>query len=395
MPAPRRIRSVCTCPDREWAAVCKHIAAVAFVVADALDRDPSLLLRWRGCEPVEPPASRSGDPWRAGPLPPPRPPRSLPPGAVVKRLGRSGIRVGGDDLADALEPAYRAFAALSPTRPCNDRAVEQRLSLVTLGVTDLDAARRFYEALGWTETPRAEGVVFFQAGGMVVGLWSRTRPRRGQRRRRRRRLGRRDARLQHALARGGRHGDRGGSGRRRDASRASRARRSGAATRASSSTSTGIRGRSRTIRPGRLPRMARSSSEGYSGTPLARKLGIVEGGTFAVVADPGHAEELLAPLPSGAQRIEAVDEADVVVLFTTARADLAERLGALGAAVFPDGALWIAWPKRASKVPTDMTEDVVREVALPLGLVDTKVAAVDATWSGLRLVWRLDRRKPS
>lgn len=116
VPAPRRIRSACTCPDREWAAVCKHIAAVAFVVADALDRDPSLLLRWRGCEPVEPPASRSGDPWRAGPLPAPRPPRSLPPGAVVKRLGRSGIRVGGQDLAEALEPAYRAFAALSTSR---------------------------------------------------------------------------------------------------------------------------------------------------------------------------------------------------------------------------------------------------------------------------------------
>ena len=141
--------------------------------------------------------------------------------------------------------------------------------------------------------------------------------------------------------------------------------------------------------------MARSSSDGYSGTPLARKLGIVEGGTFAVVSDPGHAEELLAPLPAGAQRIEAVDEADVVILFTTARADLAERLGALGGAVFPDRTLWIAWPKRASKVPTDVTEDVVREVALPLGLVDTKVAAVDATWSGLRLVWRRERRKPA
>jgi hypothetical protein len=141
--------------------------------------------------------------------------------------------------------------------------------------------------------------------------------------------------------------------------------------------------------------MARSSSEGYSGTPLARKLGIVEGATFAVVSDPGHAEELLAPLPQAARRIEAVDEAEVVVLFTTSRADLAKRLAALGAAVFPDRTLWIAWPKRASKVPTDVTEDVVREVALPLGLVDTKVAAVDATWSGLRLVWRRERRQPA
>jgi hypothetical protein len=90
--------------------VCKHVAAVAFVVADAVDSDPSLLLRWRGCEPVAPPAARSGDPWLAGALPLPRPVRALPPGAVVKRLGRSGIRVGGRDLAEALEPAYRAFA---------------------------------------------------------------------------------------------------------------------------------------------------------------------------------------------------------------------------------------------------------------------------------------------
>jgi hypothetical protein len=138
--------------------------------------------------------------------------------------------------------------------------------------------------------------------------------------------------------------------------------------------------------------MAPSSSEGYSGTPLARKLGIAEGGTYAIVADPGHADELLAPLPSGVQRVEAAWDADVVVLFTTARDDLAARIDELGEAIFPDRMLWIAWPKQASKVPTDVTEDVVRAVALPLGLVDTKVAAVDATWSGLRLVWRVERR---
>jgi hypothetical protein len=138
--------------------------------------------------------------------------------------------------------------------------------------------------------------------------------------------------------------------------------------------------------------MARSSSKGYSGTPLARKLGITEGGTFAIVGDPGNADELLAPLPAGARRIDDVGEADVAVVFTTARADLAARLDSLAAAIFPDRTLWVAWPKRASKVPTDMTEDVVRDMALPLGLVDTKVAAVDATWSGLRLVWRLERR---
>jgi hypothetical protein len=142
--------------------------------------------------------------------------------------------------------------------------------------------------------------------------------------------------------------------------------------------------------------MAPSSSDpraaGYSGTPLARKLGIGEGGTFAIVSDPGHAEELLAPLPPAARRVAGPEAADVVVLFTTSRADLERRIPELGAAVHPDRMLWVAWPKRASKVPTDVTEDVVRDVALPLGLVDTKVAAVDETWSGLRLHWRRERR---
>lgn len=114
VPPTRRIRTACTCPDRERSPVCKHVAALAFVLADAIDRDPSLLLHWRGCEPVAPPASRSGDPWLAGPLPPSRPVRALPPGSVVKRLGRSGIRVDGRDLADALEPAYHAFARTGP-----------------------------------------------------------------------------------------------------------------------------------------------------------------------------------------------------------------------------------------------------------------------------------------
>lgn len=115
VPPTRRIRTACTCPDRERSHVCKHVAALAFVLADAIDHDPSLLLRWRGCEPVQPAASRSGNPWLAGTLPPPRPLRALPPGAVIKRLGRSGIRIGGRDLAEALEPAYRAFARSAQT----------------------------------------------------------------------------------------------------------------------------------------------------------------------------------------------------------------------------------------------------------------------------------------
>jgi hypothetical protein len=138
--------------------------------------------------------------------------------------------------------------------------------------------------------------------------------------------------------------------------------------------------------------MARSSSEGYSDTPLPRKLGIAEGSTVAIVEDPGYADDLLGPLPVGSHRVDDAAEADVVVLFTTERDDLASRLDGLGAAIYPDRSLWIAWPKRASKVRTDLTEDVVREVALPLGLVDTKVAAIDATWSGLKLVWRRERR---
>lgn len=98
-------------------------------------------------------------------------------------------------------------------------------------------------------------------------------------------------------------------------------------------------------------------------------------------------------MPSGAvARRTGALRADVVVLFTTTRADLAKRIDALGEAVFPDGSLWVAWPKRSSGVATDLTEDVLREVALPLGLVDNKVCAVTDVWSGLRLVWRKERR---
>jgi hypothetical protein len=84
--------------------------------------------------------------------------------------------------------------------------------------------------------------------------------------------------------------------------------------------------------------------------------------------------------------------ADVVVLFTTKRAEFERRIDVAGRTVFPAGGLLIAWPKRASKVPTDMSEDVVRDVALPLGLVDNKVCAIDDVWSGLRIVWRKERR---
>jgi len=133
-------------------------------------------------------------------------------------------------------------------------------------------------------------------------------------------------------------------------------------------------------------------SAGYSGTPLPRKLGIREGGTFALVDPPDDAAALLGPLPDGARRVARPDAADVVIAFATAHETLARHLEGLAAAIFPDRTLWVAWPKRASKVPTDITEDVVREVTLPLGLVDVKVAAIDETWSGLKLVWRREHR---
>jgi hypothetical protein len=133
-------------------------------------------------------------------------------------------------------------------------------------------------------------------------------------------------------------------------------------------------------------------SAGYSGTPLPRKLGIGEGASFALVDAPEGAKGLLEPLPHGARPASRPAEADVVLFFVTERAALEAQLDGLADSIFPDRTLWVAWPKRASKMPTDLTEDVVRDVALPLGLVDVKVAAVDATWSGLKLVWRRERR---
>ena len=130
---------------------------------------------------------------------------------------------------------------------------------------------------------------------------------------------------------------------------------------------------------------------GYSGTPLPRKLGIKPGHRVALLGAP---EALALPeLPEDVRIVRrAGGQADVIVSFHVARADFARRLAILRAMMRPASGLWIAWPKRASKVATDMTEDVVREVALPTGLVDNKVCAIDDVWSGLRLVIRLRDR---
>jgi hypothetical protein len=132
---------------------------------------------------------------------------------------------------------------------------------------------------------------------------------------------------------------------------------------------------------------------GYSGTPLAKKLGIKAGASVAFLEAPAGFDETVAPLPDGVEVRRAAEPGlDVVVFFTKARAELEERIEDLRAAIAPAGGLWIGWPKRSSGVETDMTEDVVREVALPLGLVDVKVCAIDETWSGLRLVIRVTER---
>ena len=136
-----------------------------------------------------------------------------------------------------------------------------------------------------------------------------------------------------------------------------------------------------------------SASAGYSGTPLVRKLGFEAGMRAHYAGAPDDFGALLGELPEGVRVLApAAPGLDLVVLFVRSRAELERRLGGLHARLSRDGMLWVAWPKRASKVPTDMTEDVVRDVALPRGLVDVKVCAIDDTWSGLKLVIRRELR---
>jgi hypothetical protein len=134
------------------------------------------------------------------------------------------------------------------------------------------------------------------------------------------------------------------------------------------------------------------SAAGYSDTPLPRKLGIRPGHRVVLVGAPdGFVRETLGELPEGTV-VGAHVVADVIVAFCTARAEVERRVPELRARMDPAAGLWIAWPKRASGVPTDVTEDVVREIALGAQLVDNKVCAIDATWSALRLVIRLADR---
>jgi hypothetical protein len=130
---------------------------------------------------------------------------------------------------------------------------------------------------------------------------------------------------------------------------------------------------------------------GYSGTPLAKKLGIKPEARLAVLDAPD--DFVIPDLPPGViARTSARGTFDVIVSFHTSRAALARRIPTLMRALDVDGGLWISWPKRASGLATDITEDVLREVILPTGLVDVKVCAVDDTWSGLRFCLRKDLR---
>jgi Protein of unknown function (DUF3052) len=132
---------------------------------------------------------------------------------------------------------------------------------------------------------------------------------------------------------------------------------------------------------------------GYSGTPIAAKLGLKPGMTMRAVHAPKDYRAILAPLPDGARIADGSrGKADIVHHFTKKKDELAKALAAYRAALDPATPVWVSWPKKSSGVATDVTEDTIRELALPLGFVDIKVCAVTDTWSGLKLVVRRDRR---
>lgn len=128
---------------------------------------------------------------------------------------------------------------------------------------------------------------------------------------------------------------------------------------------------------------------GYSGTPLVKKLGVAAGARVSALGAPPEYAAWLAPLPEGARispRFAAT--ADLVHVFTTSRKQLAAELERCRAKLRPDAVVWASWPKKSARLPTDITEDTIRELALPLGFVDVKVCAVSDVWSGLKLVVR-------
>ena len=134
-----------------------------------------------------------------------------------------------------------------------------------------------------------------------------------------------------------------------------------------------------------------STPQGYSGTPLPKKLGIKPGSKYLLLNAPDSLKALLAHMEPGAEPA-IKGPADVALLFAKTQSELQNSLELGIDSIKKDGGLWICWPKKASKVPTDITENDLRTILLPLGLVDNKVCAVDETWSGLRFVWRIENR---
>jgi hypothetical protein len=132
---------------------------------------------------------------------------------------------------------------------------------------------------------------------------------------------------------------------------------------------------------------------GYSGTPLAKKLGIADGSRVLPIAAPGDYVEMLEPLPDGVHfEKRSGPGIDLAHVFADRRKELEKHLIALRGKLRADAAIWVSWPKKAAKIPTDITEDTIRAVALPLGFVDIKVCAVSEVWSGLKLVVRKELR---
>jgi len=132
---------------------------------------------------------------------------------------------------------------------------------------------------------------------------------------------------------------------------------------------------------------------GYSGTPLAKKLGIKEGSCILLLAAPQGYAQLVEPLPPGVRFETHTSQAvDIAHVFVTRKDGLRKHLAVLREELNTNASVWVSWPKKAAKVSTDVTENTIREVALPLGFVDIKVCAVNEVWSGLKLVVRKDLR---
>jgi hypothetical protein len=138
------------------------------------------------------------------------------------------------------------------------------------------------------------------------------------------------------------------------------------------------------------------ATAGYSGTPLVKKLGFKEGFRAALVGAPRKFSDELIDLPAGVEFVTPAERSlDLVLLFVEGQADLLKSFARLAARLAPAGMLWVAWRKKSSGAQTDLSEDVVREIGLESGLVDTKVCAINETWSGLRFVRRLRDRPKS